>query len=125
MQLAGWIITGLFVLFILAASVAPKFLGLSAAVDSMTTIGWSPSYLLPLGVLEFVLAILYAIPRSSLVGAILMTGLLGGVMAAHIRVESPLWSHILFSVYLGAFLWAGLWLRDAKFRAYFKSQVRP
>jgi hypothetical protein len=41
-------------------------------------------------------------------------------MASHIRVESPLWSHTLFSIYLGAFMWAGLWLRDKKLRAYFK-----
>jgi hypothetical protein len=107
-------------LFILAASVAPKLLGLPAAVDALTALGWSPRYLLLLGIVELVLAVLYAIPRSSLIGAILMTGLLGGAMASHIRVESPLWSHTLFSIYLGAFMWAGLWLRDKKLRAYFK-----
>lgn len=120
LHMTGWVMTGLFMLFILAASVAPKLLGLPAAVDALTALGWSPRYLLLLGIVELVLAVLYAIPRSSLIGAILMTGLLGGAMASHIRVESPLWSHTLFSIYLGAFMWAGLWLRDKKLRAYFK-----
>ena len=112
--------TWLFVLFMAAASATPKLLRLPVAVDSLTTLGWSPRYLLLIGIAELVIVVLYAIPRSSLIGAILMTGLLGGAMASHVRADSPLWSHTLFSIYLGAFMWAGLWLRDPNLRAYFR-----
>lgn len=123
MRLAGWIMTGLLALFIVGASAAPKFLGMSAAIDSMTALGWSPRYLPAIGVMEVVFVVLYAVPRTGLVGAVLMTGLLGGAMASHIRADSPLWSHTLFSVYLGLFMWIGLWLRDANLRTYFKAKA--
>ena len=122
MKVAGWILSGLVSLFLLGASVAPKLLGLPAAVDSLTALGWSPRYLIPIGVLELVLAVLYLIPRCSLFAAILLTGLLGGAMASHIRVDSPLWTHTLFSIYLGAAMWAGLALRDIRLRDYFRSE---
>jgi hypothetical protein len=61
--------------------------------------------------------LLYAIPRTSVLGAILLTGYLGGAVATHVRVGSPLFSHVLFGVYLGVIVWAGLWLRDPRLRA--------
>jgi hypothetical protein len=120
MKTTGWVLSGLVSLFLAGASATPKFLGSSSAVDSMTALGWPTRYLVAIGVLELVLATLYLIPRYSLIAAVLLTGLLGGAMASHIRVESPLWTHTLFSVYLGAFLWAGLLFRDTKLQAYFK-----
>ncbi|HYI26669.1 MAG TPA: DoxX family protein, partial [Bradyrhizobium sp.] len=65
------------------------------------------------------------IPRTSVLGAVLMMGLLGGAMATQIRVGSPLFSHTLFSLYLGLFMWGGLWLRDPRVRALFPIAREP
>ena len=119
MTRAGWIMTALFVLFMLGASVAPKFMGADAATQAVESIGWSSRYLIFIGTMELVFVALYAIPRTSLIGAVLMTGLLGGAIASHVRADSPLFSHTLFGVYLGVFMWTSLWLRDPGFRAYF------
>ena len=62
---------------------------------------------------------LYAFPRTSVLGAILLTGYLGGAVATHLRVGSPVFSHLLFGVYLGILLWGGLYLRDQRLRAIF------
>ena len=75
--------------------------------------GWSVG----LGVLTLVCTLLYAVPRTSVLGAILLTGLFGGAMATHLRVGSPLFSHLLFGLYLGLLMWGGLYLRDARLRA--------
>jgi len=73
--------------------------------------------------MELVLVILYATPRTGLFGAILMSGLLGGALASHLRAGSPLFSHTSFGAYLGVFLWAALLLRDAALRAYVKKAI--
>ena len=108
----GYGLSGLFVLFMLGASVAPKFLGLPVVEETMAALGWPAGYGLPIGILEFFLTLLYIYPRTNVLGAILFMGLLGGAMATQIRAGSPLFSHILFSIYLGLFMWGGLWLRD-------------
>ena len=59
---------------------------------------------------------MYAIPSTAILGAILLTGYLGGAMASHLRIGSPLFSHTLFGLYLGVMVWAGLWLRDRNLR---------
>jgi hypothetical protein len=123
MKKAGWIMTALLVLFLLGASVAPKFMGAQAAVDSLTAIGWPTSYLTWLGVMELALTLLYALPRTGLLGAVLMTGLLGGTIASHLRAGSPLASHTLFGLYLGVFLWVALYLRDPLFRAFVRERL--
>ena len=115
----GRILTGLFALFILGASVAPKLLHLPIAEETMAQLGWPAGYAFLIGVLELAFLVLYLVPRTSVLGGVLMMGLLGGAMATQIRVGSPLFSHILFSVYLGLFMWGGLWLRSARFRAMF------
>jgi DoxX-like family len=115
---AGWILTALMLLFLLPASVAPKLMGAQAAVDSLTAIQWPTTYLFALGVLELVLLVLFVLPRTALLGAVLFTGLLGGTVASHLRAGSPLASHTLFGVYLGIFLWVSLYLRDEKFRSF-------
>ncbi|GLS00005.1 hypothetical protein GCM10007859_00080 [Brevundimonas denitrificans] len=116
----GRVLSGLFVLFMLAASIAPKFLMADmVAEQNMTPLGWPAKYLMLIGLIELACVILYGIPRTSLLGAVLMTGLLGGAIAANLRVENPLFSHTLFGVYLGLFMWGGLWLRDASLRAIF------
>lgn len=115
----GRVLTGLFALFILGASVAPKLLGLPVAEQTMAQLGWPAGYVLMIGLFELAFLILYLIPQTRFLGAVLMMALLGGAMATQIRAGSPLFSHVLFSVYLGLFMWGGLWLRDPKLRAIF------
>jgi hypothetical protein len=113
----GRALSGLFILFMLGASVYPKFFLPAVTDPTMTQLGWPTKFTLLIGVIELTGTLLYAIPRTAFLGAVLLTALLGGAMAAHIRIESPLFSHILFSVYLGVFMWGGLWLRDSRLRA--------
>jgi hypothetical protein len=115
----GRILTGLFALFMLAASAAPKLLGLAVAEETMSELGWPPGYAFMIGLIELTGVVLYLIPRTSVLGAVLMTGLLGGAMATQIRAGSPLFSHILFPIYVGLFMWGGLWLRNPRLRALF------
>ena len=121
----GRILTGLFALFMLGASVAPKLLHLPVAEETMAQLGWPSGYAFTIGVIELACLALYLIPRTSVLGAVLMMGLLGGAMATQIRVGSPLFSHILFSLYLGLFMWGGLWLRDPRVRALFPIAQEP
>ena len=115
----GRVLTGLFALFMLGASIAPKLLGLPVAEQTMTQLGWPNGYVLMIGLIELTCLVLYLVPQTSVLGAVLMMGLLGGAMATQIRAGSPLFSHILFSIYLGLFMWGGLWLRDPVVRALF------
>ena len=116
---AGRALSGLFVAFMLGASVAPKLLGMPVAGETLVGLGWSADYVLTIGLLELAFTLLYLWPRTSVLGAVLMTALLGGAMATHIRVGSPLFSHTLFSIYLALFIWGGLWLRSAALRSVF------
>jgi hypothetical protein len=116
MNLTGHVFTGLFALFMLGASITPKLLGMPVASETLTALGW-PDHTLLIGSLELAFLLLYLVPPTSVLGAVLMTALLGGAMAAHIRVGSPLFSHTLFGIYLAAFMWGGLWLRSPALRA--------
>ena len=69
-----------------------------------------------LGTILIACTILYALPRTAVLGAILLTGFLGGAVATHLRIGTPLFSHVLFGVYVGVIVWAGLYLRDARLR---------
>lgn len=119
MTRTGWVLTGLYALFMLGASVTPKLLQMPVAEETMAQLGWPAGYALMIGVIELTLVILYLIPRTSVLGAVLTMALLRGAMATQIRAESPLFSHILFSLYLGLFMWGGLWLRHPRLRALF------
>lgn len=119
MPWAGRVLSGLFALFMLGASIAPKLLGMPVAEQTLATLGWPPGYAVMIGIIELSCVLLYLIPRTSLFGAVAMTALLGGAVATHIRAASPLFSHVLFGTYLGLFMWAGLWLRDPALRALF------
>ena len=115
----GWTLTALFALFMLGGSVAPKLLGMPVAAETLEALGWSAGNVMLIGLLELAFVLLYLFPRTSVLGAVLMTGLLGGAMAAHVRVGSPLLSHTLFGIYLALFMWGGLWLRSPALRALF------
>jgi DoxX-like family len=115
----GRVMSALFVLFMLGASVYPKLSGMPIAEESMRPLGWPPGYVFYIGIVELVLTLLYAYRPTSVFGAVLLMGLLGGAMASNMRADMPLFSHTLFSLYLGLFMWGGLWLRDEKLRAVF------
>ncbi len=119
MRWAGWALTGLFSLFILGASVVPKLSGMAVAEETMAQLGWPSGYVLMIGLIELGCLILYLVPSTGLLGAVLFMGLFGGAMATQIRAESPLYSHILFSLYLGVAMWGGLWLRSPWLRRVF------
>lgn len=116
---AGWILTGLFALFLLIASVSPKLVGADVAAETLHQLGWPDNHVLVLGLIELACLVLYIYPRTSVAGAILMTAYLGGAIAIQFRAGSPVFSHGLFGVYLGFFMWGGLWLRDASLRSMF------
>jgi hypothetical protein len=104
-------------LLFLAVDAGMKAFRAAPAVEGTVALGYPDGVLVPLGLIQIACWILYAIPRTALLGAILWTGYLGGAVATHVRVGNPLFSHVLFPVYVGLLLWGGLWLRDARLRA--------
>ena len=114
----GRVLSGLVILFLLFDG-AIKLVPWPVVTETMNRIGYGSSETLArsLGIITIVCTVLYAIPPTSILGAILLTGYLGGAMASHLRIGSPLFSHILFGFYLGLMLWGGLWLRDRSLRA--------
>jgi hypothetical protein len=109
---AGRIISALPVLMLLVSAVM-KFVKPAAVVEGFTHLGWPERYALGLGILELSCTIVYVIPRTAVLGAILMTGFLGGAIATHVRIGEPFYLQVL----LGMLVWAGLFLRDARLRA--------
>jgi DoxX-like family len=119
---ASWIgraLSGLVILFLLFDG-ALKLVPLPVVTETMDKTGYGSSENLArsLGVITIVCTLLYSIPRTSILGAILLTGYLGGAIASHLRIDSPLFSHTLFGLYLGLMVWGGLWLRDPALRRW-------
>ncbi len=112
----GRVLSGLVVLF-LGFDAFMKVARLPAALEGTSQLGYPVSVVPMLGVVQLVCLALYLVPRTAALGAILWTGYLGGAIATHVRVENPLFSHVLFPIYVAAFLWGGLWLRDRRVRA--------
>ena len=119
MILAGWILSALLIVFMVGASATPKLLGLDAAIAPLTVVGWDTRYLLLIAGIEIGCMVLFAIPRTTLLGTVLTTALLGAALAANLRVDNPLYSHTLFSLYLGIAFWVALWLREPRIRDLF------
>jgi hypothetical protein len=96
-----------------------KLAVLPQVAETMEPLGWpaDPATILMLGAIQAACLVLYLIPRTAVLGAILLTAYLGGAIATHARIGSPLPSHTLFGVYVGLFTWAGLWLRTPALRA--------
>jgi hypothetical protein len=113
---AGRILSGLVALFLIPDGII-KFIKPAPVVDAFAHLGWPLALAIPLGIVLLACTTLYVIPRTSVLGAILLTGYLGGAVATHLRVGDPLFSHILFPTYLGVLLWLGLYLRDERLRA--------
>jgi hypothetical protein len=114
----GWSISSLIIAFLIF-DIVGKFAKPTQVVDALARTGW-PVELSPiLGAILLVCTVLYVIPQTSVLGAILLTGYLGGAVATNLRLENPLFSHTLFPVYFGVLAWVGLWLRDTGLRTLF------
>nr|KDP73941.1 membrane protein [Ensifer adhaerens] len=114
----GRFLSGVLVAFLIFDAVI-KLVPLAVVTETMVALGYSADQGLArlLGILTLLCTVLYVIPRTSILGAILLTGYLGGAMATHLRAGSPLFTHLLFGFYLGVIAWGGLWLRDPRLRA--------
>ncbi|MBN8209015.1 DoxX family protein [Bacillus sp. NTK071] len=112
------LMSGIVILFMILDSMS-KFFKPTSVVEGTIALGYSEHHLLVIGILGFVSAVLYALPRSSILGAVLLTGYFGGAISTHIRLDNPLFTHTLFPVYLAILAWGGIWLRDAKLRELF------
>ena len=113
---AGRILTGLAVMFLLF-DITIKLTISPEAVKGTADLGWPHHHMLTLGLIQIACLVVYLIPRTAPLGAVLWTGYLGGAIATHLRIDNPLFSHILFPIYVAAFIWGGLYLRDARIRA--------
>jgi len=113
--LAGRVMSGLAIVFLLFDGVI-HMMKIAPVVDGFAQLGYPVSLALGLGVLELVCVVGYLIPRTSVLGAILLTGYLGGAIAAQVRIGSPLFSTTLFPVYVALLIWGGLYLRDDRLR---------
>jgi hypothetical protein len=104
------------VIVFLAFDTAIKLVEMPVVAETLSSLGYPLGLGFTIGVVELVCLVLYAVPRTAVLGAILLTALFGGGIATHIRVGSPVFTHVLFGVYLGLFVWGGLYLRNARLR---------
>ena len=111
----GRVLSGLAIAF-LTFDAGIKVLQLPPAVEGTTSLGYAASAVLGIGLLELACLALYALPATSILGAVLLTGYFGGAIASHARLGNPLMSHVLFPVYVAVLVWGGLYLRDARLR---------
>jgi len=111
----SYIMSGLVILFMLFDSIM-KFVKPPEVVEGTLSLGYGEDHLTTIGALGLTSTLLYAFPRTSILGAILLTGYFGGAVATHLRLHNPLFSHTLFTVYFGILIWGGLWLRNAQLR---------
>lgn len=115
MIITGWVLSALAILFLLMDGIM-KLMKPDIVIQATKELGYPESSILPIGVCILLSVILHLIPRFTFIGAILITACLGGAVATHIRLQNPLFTHILFPVYLGILIWLGLYLRNPQFR---------
>jgi hypothetical protein len=111
----GPVLTALVALF-LSFDTIVKVMRLEPGVEGTTALGYSTDLVHWIGLIELVCLVLYLVPRTSVLGAVLLTGYLGGAIATHVRVSSPLVTHTLFPLIVAALLWGGLYLREERLR---------
>ena len=114
-SIAGYVLTGLVALFLTFDTVM-KVLQLAPAMQGTIELGYPASTVLTIGLIELVCLVLYLVPRTSVLGALVLTGYLGGAIATHVRVGSPLPTHTLFPIYVALMVWGGLYLRENRLR---------
>ena len=112
----GRILSALAILF-LSFDTIVKVLRLPVAIEGTTQLGYPESTVFVIGIIQLVCLVLYMIPQTSVFGAILFTGYLGGAIATHLRIGSPLFTHILFPIYVAVLIWGGLYAREPRLRA--------
>ena len=112
---AGYVLTGLVAAFLTFDTVM-KLLQLAPAVQGTTELGYPARTVVVIGAIELVCLVLYLVPRTSVLGALVLTGYLGGAIATHVRVGSPLPTHTLFPIYVALMVWGGLYLRESRLR---------
>ena len=112
----GRVCTGFAAIFLAFDSVL-KVLRLAPAVEGTIALGYPLDSVHWIGMIELVCLVLYLVPRTSVLGALLLTGYLGGAVATHVRISNPLFTHTLFPVYVALVLWGGLYLREKRLRA--------
>jgi hypothetical protein len=113
---AGYGLSGLVILFMLM-DVAMKLAQLPVVLETTVQLGWPATTVTSVGLVLLSCTALYAYPRTSVLGAILLTAYLGGAVATHARIGSPLFTHTLFGVYVGFMLWGALYLRNDRLRS--------
>jgi DoxX-like family len=123
MRWAGNGLSALVILFMLMDATM-KLLQLPIVLETTAQIGWPVSSVVPVGIVLLACTALYAYPPTAVLGAVLLTAYLGGAVATHARIGSPVFSHMLFGVYLGVMLWGGLYLRDGRLRALFPIRTK-
>ncbi|PKA09242.1 DoxX family protein [Leptospira harrisiae] len=114
----GRILSGLVIAFLLFDA-GGKLAKIEPVLKSMEELGLPASSATTIGILLLVITVMYAIPQTATLGALLLTGYLGGAVAIHVRVNNPLWTHTLFPVYVEILLWTGLALRNPKIKELF------
>jgi hypothetical protein len=112
----GRVLSGIATAF-LAFDAIVKISQSPVAMEGTAKLGYPTSAVLVLGILQAICLALYLVPRTSIIGAVLWTGYLGGAVSAHVRIEDPLFSHVLAPVYVAVLLWGGLYLRNPRLRA--------
>ena len=113
MTIIGWILTGLVSALLAGPSAGFKLAKAKDAVEGMQKFGYPEKTLVPLGVVEAACAVLYVVPKTAVLGAVLLTGYLGGATATHVRVEDA----FITPIVIGVFVWLALWLRDPRVRS--------
>jgi hypothetical protein len=116
-RITGRVLSGIAVAFLLFDGVA-KLLQVQPVIDGTLQLGYPRGIIVPLGVILLTSVLTYVFPRTSVLGALLLTGYLGGAVATHARLEHPLFSHTLFPIYVAVFIWGGLALRDSRLQAF-------
>ncbi len=111
----SYIMSALVILFMLMDSIM-KFVKPPEVIEGTLALGFAEQHLPVIGTLGLISTLLYVFPRTSILGAILLTGYFGGAVATHLRLNNPLFTHTLFTVYFGILIWGGLWLRNTKLR---------
>ena len=114
---SGGALSGLAVAFLIFDSIG-KLRQVQPVIDGTISLGYPRDVVFGLGVTLAICVLVYLIPRTSLLGAVLLTGYLGGAVATHVRVGNPLFTHVLFPTYIAALLWGGLMLRDPRLRVF-------
>jgi hypothetical protein len=108
--------SGLVILFMLFDGIS-KLMLVPQVVEATNKIGYPENVIRPIGMILLLCTILYAVPRTAIIGAILLTGFLGGAVASKVRLEDPLFGSVLFGVYFGLLVWGGLYFRDQRVRS--------